>query len=265
MDRSKNFKTKVAKRRLMKQISPKTKFIITAIILIMITMGIAIAINESYKVGNGYVTLWRPADTLAFYGMYLSFIGTTVLGVVAFYQNKKAQDLNKQLQILQQVQYIPMVSPTKVMIEAQSSNEHNSMNIQMPNINVVDLIANGFNTTSCYHIDVEFKNDSKYPIVQMQVHPGEWSNGNCVIYGIRTLIDLPIYIAKNESVCYRYIVPCEVFEATNKYGLQLCITFINVFDYAIPATLHIYDLQNKNYENKYRYRLSKFIDIRPSD
>lgn len=249
----------------MKKISPKAKCIIAVTILVTLTLGIAIAINESYKAGNGYVTLWQPADTLAFYGSYLSFVGTVVLGAVAVYQNKKAQDLNEQLQKLQQAQYISMVSATKVMLETRSSTTPNFLNTQMLDINVINLIEDGFTTKNCYHIDAEFKNDSEYPIVQMKVHPGARTNGNGQLYGMKNLIDQAVYIAKGESVCYRYIVPCEIFEKKQRYWLQLSITFINVFDYATPAALHIPDLQDKNHRNEYQYRLSKFIDVRPSN
>ncbi len=64
----------------MKKISPKTRCTILAIIMATLTLGIAITINESYKAGHGYITLWQPADTLAFYGSYLSFVGIVVLG-----------------------------------------------------------------------------------------------------------------------------------------------------------------------------------------
>lgn len=231
----------------------------------MLTLVVAIAINEAYKAGNEYITLWQPADTLAFYGSYLSFIGTVVLGAVAVYQNKKAQDLNVQLHKLQQAQYISMVSATKVMIETRSSSTPDFLNAQTRDINVINLIAEGFTTRNCYHIYVEFKNDSEYPIVQMQVHPGERTNGNCQLYGIKNYVDQAVYIAKGESACYRYIVPCEIFEKTQRYGIRISITFINVFDYATPAALYIPDLQNENHRNEYQYRLSKYIDVRPSN
>jgi len=247
-----------------KNLSPKLKCVIATILLIILTFGIVIVINESYKVGKGYITLWEPADTLGFYGSYLSFLGTVILGIVAIYQNKKSQDLNEKLEKLQQAQFISMVSTTKVMIETRSSSTPYYMNLKMPDINVIDLTANGFSTDNCYHIDVEFKNDSEYPIVQMKVHPGERTNGNCLFYGMKSLIDQAVYIAKGESAYYRFIIPSKIFEKTQQYKLQLCITFINVFDYATPSTLYITDLQNKNHRNEYQYRLSKFIDVRPS-
>lgn len=52
-------------------------------------------INEFYKSGEGYVTLWEAKDVLAFYGSYISFIGTILLGILALYQNyifKKEND-----------------------------------------------------------------------------------------------------------------------------------------------------------------------------
>lgn len=249
----------------MKKISPQVKRVIFVILLVLLTtLGIAVVINESYKVGKGYITLWQPADTLAFYGSYLSFIGTVLLGVVAVYQNKKAQDLNQQLQKLQQAQYISMVTATKVMVETRSSSTPKFMNMQMRDIEIIDLTADGFVSSNCYHIDAEFKNDSDYPIVQMQIHPGERTNGNCLLYGMKNQIDQAVYIAKGESACYRYIVPCEMFEKTQQYGLRLNITFVNVFDYSTPSALHISKLNDKNHGNNYQYRLSKFTDIRPS-
>ena len=231
----------------------------------MTTLGIAIAINEAYKTDSGYITLWQPADALAFYGAYLSFVGTVVLGIVAIYQNKKAQDLNEQLQKLQQAQYISMISVKKMMIETRSSSIPNFLNTQMRDINVINLTADEFESVNCYHIDVELKNDSEYPIVQMQVHPGLRTNSIGPFYGMKNLINQAVYIAKGESVYYRYIIPCKIFESTQNFRMQLSINFINIFDYATPATLHIPDLQDTKQRNEYQYRLSKFTDVRPSN
>ena len=249
----------------MKRISSKTKYIISGIILVVLTLGIAIAVNESYKVTNGYVTLWQPADALDFYGSYLAFLGTVVLGAVAVHQSKKAHSLNEQLQKLQQAQYVSMISAKKVMLGTRSHSTPTYLNAQMPKINFIDLIADGFTSKKCYHIDVEFKNESEYPIVEMQVHPGPRTNDNCHLFGMKHIIDQAVYIAKGESVCFRYIVPCERFEEKNQYGLQLIFVFINVFDYKTPAALHIPDLQDKSLESEYQYRLSKFIDVKPSN
>lgn len=52
-------------------------------------------INELYKREAGYLTLWGADDVLGFYGAFLSFVGTFVLGLAAYSQNEK---LNKRQQ-----------------------------------------------------------------------------------------------------------------------------------------------------------------------
>lgn len=64
---------------------------------IITLLSIPFIINELYKIG-GYVTMWSAGDVLSFYGGFLSFIGTVVLGALALYQNKKANDINEKLQ-----------------------------------------------------------------------------------------------------------------------------------------------------------------------
>ena len=68
---------------------------------ILIVLLIPIVINESYKIGKGYITIWGASDVLSFYGSFISFIGTVILGLVAVWQNNKAHKLNVQLQKLQ--------------------------------------------------------------------------------------------------------------------------------------------------------------------
>ena len=82
-----------------------------------ITLLIPIIINEAYKYGKGYITLWEAKDVLSFYGTYLSFWGTVILGGVAIYQNKAAHQLNQQVQKMQQAQFISMVSVKAVEVK----------------------------------------------------------------------------------------------------------------------------------------------------
>ena len=58
-------------------------------LIITVLISIPFIINESYKSGKGYVTLWNASDMLSFYGSILSFLGSTVLGIVALVQNEK--------------------------------------------------------------------------------------------------------------------------------------------------------------------------------
>lgn len=61
----------------------------------MLIVGIPLIINESYLPNKGYITLWGAPEVLSYYGAVLSFIGTVILGVVAVWQNKKANDLSE--------------------------------------------------------------------------------------------------------------------------------------------------------------------------
>lgn len=55
--------------------------------LILVSGVIPIIINESYKNGKGYITVWTGADVLSFYGALIGAVGTIVLGIVAWKQN----------------------------------------------------------------------------------------------------------------------------------------------------------------------------------
>lgn len=227
----------------------------------VLSLTIPFAINELYKKGNGYITLWQASDVLAFYGSYLSFIGTAILGIVAVYQNKKAHKLNEQMQILQQAQFVSMISVCGVMISQQSANHPKYVNKKMYELEYIDLKSNGFQSSRCYHIDIMFCNSSQYPIVQCVIHAGKRGNGNSVFYGIVDYKETSIYIPEQGKQAIRFIVPSKMFEETQNYNLALCVDFINVFNYKTSATIQLEDLENAAQANKYSYRLSKLIDV----
>jgi len=53
---------------------------------------VPLIINESYKTGKGYLTMWNAADVLSYYGNVLTFIGTGVLGIAVMFQNDKINE-----------------------------------------------------------------------------------------------------------------------------------------------------------------------------
>ena len=67
-------------------------FVFILSIIFFLLINIPYLINELYMMGNGYETDWGAKDVLSFYGDVLAFIGTTVLGIVAFFQNKKLHE-----------------------------------------------------------------------------------------------------------------------------------------------------------------------------
>lgn len=62
----------------------KKKWIATLVIIVIIltlVFGIPLIINELYKKGPGYITVWDGADMLSFYGTMLG-TGATILALV---------------------------------------------------------------------------------------------------------------------------------------------------------------------------------------
>lgn len=68
----------------------------TYIILFVVSILIPFIINELYKHGQNcnfaYITMWSAEDVLSFFGNYLSFFGTIILGAVAVFQTEKANE-----------------------------------------------------------------------------------------------------------------------------------------------------------------------------
>lgn len=95
----------------------KSNFLLFAWIIptmFLMVFGVPYAINELYSLNSGYYTLWYATDVLSFYGDALSFLGTVVLGIIAVWQTKKANDIselseknNQKLLELQAYEYKP--------------------------------------------------------------------------------------------------------------------------------------------------------------
>lgn len=65
--------------------------------LLLIAISVPFIINQLYLWGNEktlFYTDWDGSDALSFYGSFLAFCGTVILGAVAVYQNNKANQIN---------------------------------------------------------------------------------------------------------------------------------------------------------------------------
>ena len=82
----------------------KKPYKILGMFSIIAILDIPFLINELYKYGttvdNPYITMWKAESVLNFYGTLLAFIGTVSLGLVAYRQNKKANQTNGKLALL---------------------------------------------------------------------------------------------------------------------------------------------------------------------
>ena len=64
------------------------KYIMILVTIFLLAGIIPVIINESYKMNDGYITIWGATDFLQFYGSFLTFIGTITLGALAMFKDK---------------------------------------------------------------------------------------------------------------------------------------------------------------------------------
>lgn len=236
--------------------------VIVAIVEFFIAPMIANLIINTPAPHEIFAVDWEVEHALTYYSATLGFWGTVLLGVVAVYQNKRAHDLNRQMQKLQQAQFISMISIKHLWINKRNALQANYKNMYVESLESLDLTIDGFNCDNYYHVDILFKNESAYPIVQLLVHVGEWNSCANTIFGIQDK-ECAVYIPAQGEQAVRFIIPSQIFQQLEQFGVSLRIGFVNIFDYVTPSTIHIPDLENKSDQNEYKFRLAKFTDIRP--
>lgn len=65
------------------------KIMCVLFLIVFAVIGIPILINEAYKCGDGYKTVWGGNDVLSYYGTIISAVGTIFLGYIAWKQNER--------------------------------------------------------------------------------------------------------------------------------------------------------------------------------
>lgn len=104
--------------------------ILMGILCVVLVILIPFLINESYKVGTGYITEWGANDVLSFYGSILSFLGTVFLGGLALYQNHKFEKNGKEQRRLAVRPYLfTRIDDENVSILAKQQVEYIDINI----------------------------------------------------------------------------------------------------------------------------------------
>jgi hypothetical protein len=99
-----------------------------------IVISIPFIINELYKRGTGYVTMWDAADMLSFYGSILSFLGTIVLGIIAVSQSRQANRLSERMLKFEESHYLPIVDIVEIINQPQmipANTYNNSLHLYL--------------------------------------------------------------------------------------------------------------------------------------
>lgn len=234
------------------------------------------------------VANWNEADALGYGGDVLSYLGTVVLGAVAVFQTskahgqtdranqlaqdalvqtEKANELAAQMQRLEQARFVSMVSLIDVVYEAVASGGSKRVrNRAKPPISEHIVLSSPGTTPSGYFIlDLDIENKSDYPIVQMMVHPGTRETDNCVVYGMVTSIERAVYIPAQGIAGISISIPYDILKKVHVSEMVLSIDFVNIFDYTTNASLYLYNLGVENRRFDYKYRLAKFVDVKPPE
>ena len=279
----------------------------TYIILFITSLVVPFIINDLYKYGleceRPYITMWNAADVLAFFGDYLSFFGTIILGAVAVFQTEKANEktddanaiatnaleqaersnllaqealvqteraneLSAQMQKLEQAKFMSMIAVEKLYVNRHSISTPNCHTPGIVNPINFDMVDQAFWTFShCYHIDVSFENISDYPIVELYGHAKGFNHGAKIRHGIKPASNT-VYISPHEKQAIRFIIPSHFFEKYPQDGLRIDLEFVNVFDFHTFATIKIDALSkwmNSNVKKGYIYQIHKITDVKPQE
>lgn len=109
----------------------RSTFIKWLILMIVFAIAGPVIINEAYKFGKGYVTMWATEDTLSYYGAVLSFIGTGTLGLIAIKQTQQANDLTNKMLELEKSREIPIIDITEIKDDEQVTTDKLRSSLQV--------------------------------------------------------------------------------------------------------------------------------------
>ncbi|MBQ2661181.1 MAG: hypothetical protein IJF80_00835 [Clostridia bacterium] len=270
----------------------------TFIILFVVSLIIPHIINISYLCGQDikdpYITMWNAEAVLSFYGSYLSFFGSIILGAVAVFQtekaNKQTDDSNKiainalkqaersnqlaqqslqqseqanelaaNMQKLEQAKFMSVVSIKKVYINKREIRFQNYHTPEINNPIIFDMVDKSYwSFSKCYHVDVVFVNLSNYPIVELQVNAKGVNSDANIKHGIKSAKS-EIYMPPKEEKAFRFIIPSYFFEKYSNDGIEIVIEFLNVFGFSTLGNIKIDNLE-LNYKNKdnYKFQIKKW-------
>lgn len=274
----------------------------TYIILFIASLVIPFIINGLYKCGqkceHPYITMWNAEDVLAFYGSYLSFFGTIVLGAVAVFQTDKANkqtdtantistdaleqakqsnriaqealvqtqranDLAAEMQKLERAKFVSLVSMDEIETSRHSIDSSNCYSNTMKISEVINMVSPHYRKSDrYYHVDIRFINDSDFPILHISANAWDRNNNKALDYGIKP-DDKAIYIPPKKELCIRFLIPTRAFVDYKVFGLTMQFSFTNVYDYTSVATLTIENLAVNGTNKDCTYQLEKITDAKP--
>lgn len=239
----------------------KTMSILALSALFMLPL---VIVHVLYKWSLGcdfWASEWTAGDMIGYIAGFEAFLGTFILGIVAVYQNKQAYKMNAELQKMQQVQFVSMISLSKVYVNVRSKQYPQYMTTGFEHPEIVNMVDDEFPCANCFHIDAVFANESQYPIVQITVLFNDVFHQK--LLGGVPVFEHPVYIGAKSTSNIRLIIPYDLHKQTGQTSLIIKVCFTNVFDYTTISTLTFPTVSEDHKESNHTYRLAKFTDVRP--
>ena len=98
-------------------------------------------INESYKTGKYYVTLWGATEMLSYVGAVIGATGTIFIGIIAISQSERANKISDKLLKMEEVKLVPYLHLDTVSCKVDSFREH-EVDITLGFRNETDSVIN---------------------------------------------------------------------------------------------------------------------------
>lgn len=144
----------------------KWKILLIALISLAVFIGIPLIINWAFTTPARF-SLFEMDDksdtALLFYGSVLSCVGTVILGIVSWNQNKNALKMNKELMNLQSSEYMPILQLTEFagmhMFKGLTEEKVNSTELVIAEMNTRD---NGIIVCFLMHLSTETLSNKEF-------------------------------------------------------------------------------------------------------
>lgn len=145
--------------------------VLIAISVIFILVFLPVDINEIHITNTGSA-LWNASDFLSYYGALLSFIGATVLGLVALKQSVLANSLSERMLKLEESKDIPIIDlyTCKTSVDKLPHNAlGNSYKLSLNDSYILFNEDNSINQSSGMVSLFEIKNISSTDIISLKI------------------------------------------------------------------------------------------------
>ena len=206
----------------------KYKMVICIIIVLLFLIIIQVAFSFPAPT-EWLVAVWDAGD-------FINFSAAIVFGVFAAWQSKKVIELNV-------IQMYSMIALNKVMFVENDIKTPKVTNLKISIDEYIDFCADNYSGFRCFHFDIEFENQSEYPIVKFSAQAIESDGVNLVDFSLKKSVETKIHIPAGRKYAIRFIIPSKAFSENNVDILKMQLCFTNVYTCHTNAVMQLNGMQ----------------------